>query len=136
MITKEQREEINKLNKEIATDSIDISGDYMGEDSVNPTYIVAYAAGRHILSEALIYFERCVTTGVLFDSDKFVSDCVNVYGPRVCKNILSHCDKDSNAFTCLDYLLKDISWEDIACAAMNVLTERGVLTDDMIKRKE
>lgn len=118
MITKEQREEINKLYDELATNGI------------------KYIAERETLKEVLIYFEKCVTMGVLFDSDKFVSDCVNVYGPRVYKNILSHCDKDSNAFTCLDYLLKDISWEDIACAAMNVLTERRILTDDMIKRKE
>lgn len=135
MITKEQREEIYKLYGEIAGDRIDISDDYMGEDSVNPTYIVAYAAGRHILAEALTYFKRCVKEGVMFDVDKFVSDCVNMYGPRVCENILSHCDRDSNAFTCLDYLLKDISWEDIARAAVNVLTDRKILTDDMILKE-
>lgn len=135
MITKEQREEIKKLNEEIAGDRIDISDDYMGEDSVNPTYIVAYAMGRMILDEALYYFERCVKEDVMFDVDKFVNDCVNMYGPRVCRNIMSHCDKDSNAFTCLDYLLKDISWEDIACAAVNVLTDRKILTDDMILKE-
>lgn len=135
MITKEQREEIKKLNEEIAGDRINISDDYMGEDSVNPTYIVAYAMGRVILDEALYYFERCVKEGVMFDVDKFVSDCVNMYGPRVCRNIMSHCDKGSNAFTCLDYLLKDILWEDIARAAVNVLTDRKILTDDMILKE-
>lgn len=118
MITKEQREEINKLYDELATNGI------------------KYIAERETLKEVLIYFEKCVDSQVLFDSDRFVSDCVNVYGPNIHRYTLSKYRKGTGAYVLIDSFFKDISWEDIACAAMNVLTERRILTDDMIKRKE
>ena len=117
MITKEQREEINKLYNEIAANGI------------------KYIAERELLKEVLIYFEKCVDRQVLFDSDRFVSDCVNVYGPNIHRYTLSKYRKGTGAYALVDSFFKDISWEDIACTAMNVLTDRKILTDDMILKE-